>query len=94
MTVIIRGFRPSVKILPRSDKGFRTFVSAHAGLHAPKMFTRLLFGFLRSPTAKTTARVLTENRPTSKDAVQRNFWRTSELDELVSFSPIEMGWLA
>ena len=41
---MIRGFRPSGKILPRSDKGFRTFVSAHAGLHAPKMFTRLFLG--------------------------------------------------
>jgi len=65
-----RGYLSSCKISPRSDEGFRFCACAISRI---KLFTRLFvrffvfWGFFISSTAKTLARILTQN--TSKDAV-------------------------
>ena len=64
-----RGYLPPCKISSRSDKGFRFCACAILRI---KLFTRLFvrfFGFFKSSTAKTPARILMQN--TSKDAVPR-----------------------
>ena len=68
-TWLRRGYLPSCKSSSTSDKGFRFCACAISHI---KLFTRLFFrffGFFISSTAKTPARILTQN--TSKDAVPR-----------------------
>jgi len=69
-TWLRHGYLPSCKISSRSDRGFCFCACAISRI---KLFTRLFFrflgGFFISSTAKTPARILTQN--TSKDAVPR-----------------------
>jgi len=68
-TWLRRGYLPSCKISSRSDKEFRFCACAISRI---KLFNRLFvrfFGYFKSSTTKTPARILTQN--TSKDAVPR-----------------------
>jgi len=81
-----RTYLPSCKISSKSDKGFRFCACAITRI---KLITRLFysfFGFFKSSTANTPARILTQN--TSKNAVLRKdapFWGSK--NEQLSFSP-------
>ena len=69
-TWLRRGCLPSRKISSRSDKGFRFCACAISRIKLfTWLFVRLFGGFFISSTAKTPARILTQN--TSKDAVPR-----------------------
>ena len=69
-TWLRRGYLPSCKSSSTSDKGFCFCACAISRIKLfTRLFVRFLGGFFISSTAKTPARILTQN--TSKDAVPR-----------------------